>query len=203
MEFTKINSPDTATVVGAGRGALIFAMFGSGWLGWGLGGAKAFTPTVGFVFGLIGLFLTACSVYFIREGRSLKNTYPPPKPAPSLAKPVLKPYLLVVLATVSGLVFVSVLANRLQLSNLASDWCCIVIGLHFLPLATIFRAPNLRITGVLIPIWCVISWWAFRGSMISNSASIGTGILLWATCVSALVRAHETARSFRLQTKAP
>lgn len=34
-------------VIGAGRGALIVGMFGAGWLGWGLGEARAFSGFVG------------------------------------------------------------------------------------------------------------------------------------------------------------
>ena len=64
-------------VIGAGRGALIVAMFGAGWLGWGLGQARAFNGFVGPAFGFIELFLLACSIYVIRKGRRLRKVYPP------------------------------------------------------------------------------------------------------------------------------
>lgn len=64
-------------VVGAGRGALIVAMFGAGWLGWGLCTAKAFNGFVGPAFGLLELFLVACSIYTIRTGRRLSKQYGP------------------------------------------------------------------------------------------------------------------------------
>jgi hypothetical protein len=63
-------------MIRAGRGALICAMFGAGWLGWGLGGAKAFNGFVGPPFGFITLFLLAWSIYFIRKGRLLRKRIP-------------------------------------------------------------------------------------------------------------------------------
>lgn len=65
------------SVLGAGRGALVSAMFGAGWLGWGLGEAKAFTGYVGLVFGLMELGLLGCSIYVVTKGRRLRKCYPP------------------------------------------------------------------------------------------------------------------------------
>jgi hypothetical protein len=69
------SSPADA-VIGTGRGALICAMFGAGWLGWGLGNVKAFHGFVGPTFGFTALFLFACSIYFIRKGRLLRKQRP-------------------------------------------------------------------------------------------------------------------------------
>ncbi|MGO8816228.1 MAG: hypothetical protein ACLQVG_16445 [Terriglobia bacterium] len=65
------------SVLGAGRGSLVSAMFGAGWLGWGLGEAKAFTGYVGLVFGLMELGLLGCSIYVVTKGRRLRKCYPP------------------------------------------------------------------------------------------------------------------------------
>ena len=55
------SSPADA-VIGTSRGALISAMFGVGWLGWGLGTAKAFNGFVAPLFGCTALLLFACSI---------------------------------------------------------------------------------------------------------------------------------------------
>jgi hypothetical protein len=44
-------------------------------------------------------------------------------------------------------------------------------------------------------LWCVLCWALFHSSTIAISASIGTGILLWSTCVSALIRARRIEHS--------
>jgi hypothetical protein len=125
-------------VIGAGRGALILALFGAGWLGWGLGEAQAFTKFVGPAFGLIELFLWACSIYVIQKGRMLRKKYPAPPASPR--QTISKSFLLVVLTEVLALLLVSLLANRLHRPDLATDWCAMIVGLHFLPLAKIFSS---------------------------------------------------------------
>jgi hypothetical protein len=182
-------------VIGAGRGALIVAMFGAGWLGWGLGQARAFTGFVGPAFGLIELFLLACSIYVIRQGRLLRKQYPP-IPA-STRQAIRKSFLLVVFMEVVGLLLVWTLANRLRRPDLATDWCAMVVGLHFLPLAKIFRALSLGVIGMLMTLWCVVCWSLFRSNTLVISVTVGTGILLWAASVSALFRARKIAHSLQ------
>jgi hypothetical protein len=183
-------------VIGAGRGALVVAMFGAGWLGWGLGNAKAFSGFVGSAFGFMALFLLACSLYVIQKGRLLRQKYP--AVGGSVRRSLLKRFLLVVLMEVLAISLVSILANRFHRADLAANWCAMIVGLHFLPLAKIFQAPNLSILGILIMLWCAFCWALFRSNAIAISASLGTGILLWGACVSALFRARRIARSLSI-----
>jgi hypothetical protein len=182
-------------VIGAGRGALIVGMFGAGWLGWGLGEARAFNGFVGPAFGFIALFLPACSIYVIRKGRLLRKQYPPV--SVSTRHGLLKSFLLVVLVEVLALSLVSILAYRLHRPDLEPDWYAIVVGLHFLPLAKIFRAPLLGVIGLLITLWCLLCWALFRPNALVISVSIGTGILLWAASASALFRARKIVHSLQ------
>ena len=69
-------SVQAETVIAASRGALFGAMLGAGWLGWGLGSAKAFNEFVGPAFGFTALALLACSISFLRKGRQLRKQYP-------------------------------------------------------------------------------------------------------------------------------
>jgi len=182
-------------VIGAGRGALIVAMFGAGWLGWGLGQARAFNGFVGPAFGFIELFLLACSIYVIRKGRRLRKQYPP-MPA-STRQAIRKSFCLVVLMEVVGLSLVWILANRLHRPDLATDWCAMIVGLHFLPLAKIFRALHLGVIGILLTLWCLLCWSLFRSNALVISVTVGTGILLWAASVSALFRARKIVHSLQ------
>jgi hypothetical protein len=188
-------SSQVDAVIGAGRGALIVGMFGAGWLGWGLGEARAFNGFVGPAFGFIELFLLACSIYVIFKGRLLRKEYAPAPASPR--RRILKPFLVVVLIEVLALALVSILAYRLNRPDLAPDWYAIVVGLHFLPLARIFRAPHLGVIGMLITLWCLLCWALFRADSIAISVSIGTGILLWTASVSALFRARKIRHELR------
>jgi hypothetical protein len=181
-------------VLGAGRGALVMAMFGAGWLGWGLGQARAFNGFTGPAFGFTALLLAACSIHFIREGRLLRRKHPPVG-EPSLI--MRKRFFLVAAIEVLAIGLASILANRLHRSDLATDWCAMIVGIHFLPLAKIFRAPHLYVFGVLMTVWCALCWALFRASALTISVSLGTGILLWGACVSALFRARAITGSLR------
>lgn len=177
----------------AGRGALIGAMFGSGWLGWGLGSANAFNSFVGPLFGFTSLFLLAGSIYFVRKGRLLRKR----SPATSLSAPQIawNRFLLVVLIEVTAIALATTIAYRLHRADLAANWCAMIVGLHFLPLARIFRAPRLTILGVLITAWCILCWALFRANALVISTSVGTGSLLWARCILSLLRARKIERT--------
>jgi len=180
-------------LVGAGRGALVSAMFGAGWLGWGLGVAKAFTGLVGPAFGLVELSLLTCSIYVIRKGRRLRKQYPP-LPA-STRKALRKSFLLVLLLEILALAFVWILAWRLHRPDLGADWCAMVVGLHFLPLARVFRVPAYDVLGVVITLWCVLCWAVFHSEARTISVAVGTGLSLWASSVFTLFRARKIAHA--------
>ena len=193
IEHTSIDlSFQAQAVVGAGRGALVEAMFGAGWLGWGLGEAKAFNGFTGPMFGFMTLLLLACSIFVLRRGRLLRKKYPA---VGASTRTTLKGYLLVVLMEILGVLLVMSLANRFHRADLGTDWCAMVVGLHFLPLAKIFRAPHLVVLGILMTLWCALCWVLFRSNALVISVSLGTGILLWGSCVFALLRARRVIRS--------
>lgn len=185
-------SSQADAVIGIGRGALASAMFGAGWLGWGLGNAKAFNAFVGPAFGFTALLLFACSIYFIREGRIIRKQRPVTNV--STRHSIRKWFLLLTLTEVFAIALVAILASRLHRVDLAADWCAMVVGFHFLPLAKIFRAPQFSVLGIVMILWCVLSWALFQSGAIAISASLGTGILLWGSCVISLFRARRIAQ---------
>jgi hypothetical protein len=173
-------------VVGAGRGALILAMAGAGWLGWGLSVAHAYNAIVAPIFGTVAIVLWAWAIYVMRRGRALRRLL-----SSSLSEPGFpaRPFAMVVLAEVFAIVAVILLAaGRAHRPDLATDGCALVIGLHYLPLARIFRAPLLTVLGILISLWCVASWAFFQFDALVIAATIGMGDLFWATSVAVLLR---------------
>ena len=182
-------------MVGAGRGALVCAMFGAGWLGWGLGAAGEFTGLVGPVFGSLEIVLVVCAIYAIRKGRALRKQYPPT--ADSGRKSTRKAFWLVVALELLALALVGILAWRLHRPDLGTDWAAMVVGLHFLPLAKLFQSPRLGIIGALITAWCVVCWAWLRFDALTIAVAIGTGALLWLAALSALWRARKIADALR------
>lgn len=185
-------SSQAEAVIGAGRSALIGAIFGAGWLGWGLGTANAFNGFTAPTFGFMALLLMTGSIYFIRSGRQLRKKC---TAVVDLARQtVRKWFLIIVLIEALAIGLVSILAYRLHRADLGTNWCAMIVGLHFLPLARIFRAPHLIVRGMLITAWCVFCWAFFRSNALVISTSLGTGILLWGSCVFSWFRARRIAQ---------
>lgn len=183
-------------VIGAGRGALIIAMAGAGWLGWGLSVAHAYNAVVAPIFGLVAISLWAWSIFAIRIGRALRRQVP----ASSLPEPRFPTRSFTGLLMIEGLAIVLVIllaAGRAHRAELVTDGCALVIGLHYIPLAQIFRAPKLAALGVLISLWCIVSWLLFRSSTLVIAVTAGTGILMWGTAIALLLWTRPAARALR------
>jgi hypothetical protein len=168
------SSSQAEAVIGAGRSALIGAIFGAGWLGWGLGRAKAFIGFTAPTFGFVALLLITGSIYFIHNGRQFRKKCT--AVIDSARQTVRKWFLFTLVIEALAIALVSILAYRLHRADLATNWCAMIVGLHFLPLARIFRAPHLIVRGILITVWCVLCWAFFRSDALVISSSLGTGI---------------------------
>ena len=81
--------------------------------------------------------------------------------------------------------------------DLAMDGCVLVIGLHSLAMARIFRAPKLAVLGILIAIWCIVCVALLRWNALVIAVTTGTGFLLWVTAVAVLLWAGSAARELR------
>ncbi len=195
-EFARMEQPlQPSRVIGAGRGALIIAMAGAGWLGWGLSVAQVYNAVVAPIFGTVAISLWVWSIYAMRTGRALRRQHP----APSLPLSQFPTRSFVIVLVTEGLAIVLVIlfaAGHAHRPDLATDGCALVIGLHYIPLARIFRAPKLAALGILIALWCILSWVFFRTTLVV-AVTAGTGILMWATAVAVLLWARSAARTLR------
>lgn len=168
-------------------------IFGAGWLAWGLSTADAVTPTVAVLFSIVEIVLLGYSVYFIWKGRSLRKKYPSSPSATT--RSMNKQFMIVAVLEFAAIAIVVVIASALHRSDLAPVLIAIVVGLHFLPLAKVFRAPIYYVSGIAITLWCVVCWILFRSNALIASTGIGTGIMLWATSAYVLLRARQIVRS--------
>jgi hypothetical protein len=178
----------------SGFGALVAGMFGMGWLGSGLGMAHAFTPVVIVFFDVFGVLLLGSSIYFIRKGRSLRRNYPAISDART--RGITKQFIVVVILEFTAIAILSTTAYVFHRPDLAPVLAAIVVGLHFLPLAKIFRQQRYYFWGIAITLWCCICAILFRSNTLVVWSNVGTGVLLWANCAHGLLRTRGTVRSF-------
>jgi hypothetical protein len=188
-------SAQGGVISGAGRGALILAMAGSGWLGWGLGSARAFNAVTGSIFGLVSVLLWVWSIRTILAGRALRSQSAATT-GPATKFPT-KSFIRVVLVEALAVALVLLAAARFHRADLAALGCALVVGLHYLPLAKIFRAPILTVCGILMVLWCLLSWALFKSNVLLIAVTVGTGILLLATSVAILLRARLIVRPLK------
>jgi hypothetical protein len=177
----------------SGFGALVGGMFGMGWLGWGLGTAHAFTPTIIILFDVFGILLLGYSIYFIRKGRSLRGNYP--APSNTLTQRMKKQFIVVVVLEFTTIAILGTIAYAFHRPDLAPVLAATVVGLHFLPLGKIFRQARYYFWGIAITLWCGVCAILFRSNSLVAWSNIGTGVLLWANCAHGLLRARGIVRS--------
>jgi hypothetical protein len=177
----------------SGFGALVGGMFGMGWLGWGLGTAHAFTPTVIILFDVFGILLLGYSIYFIRKGRSLCGYYP--APSSTLTQRMKKQFIVVVVLEFTTIAILGTIAYAFHRPDLAPALAATVVGLHFLPLGKIFRQARYYFWGIAITLWCGVCLILFRSNSLVAWSNIGTGVLLWANCAHGLLQARGIVRS--------
>jgi hypothetical protein len=180
-------------VLNDGRGAIAVAIFAAAWMYWGLFIARALTLPRVIAIAVVALALLAGAAYFIRKGKELRAQYPPlPK---KITRGAGKWYLIAVIVEVALAIVAGGTAASLHRFELIPDWIAIVVGLHFLPLAKIFRATFMVYIGTAMVLWSVLCWILLRGNTLGAAAAFGTGALLWISCVMSLVRARTAARS--------
>ncbi len=167
-----------------------------GWLGWGLGTARAFTPTVIILFDAFGILLLGYSIYFIRKGRSLRRNYP--ASSNTLTERMSKQFIVVVVLEFAAIAILGAIAYAFHRPDLAPVLAGIVVGLHFLPLGKIFRQGRYYFWGTAITLWCLVCAILFRSNSLVAWSKIGTGVLLWANCAHGLLRARGIVRSLVL-----
>ena len=164
-----------------------------GWLGWGLGTARAFTPTIIILFDVFGISLLGYSIYVIRKGRSLRGNHP--APSNTLTQRMKKQFIVVVVLEFTTIAILGTVAYAFHRPDLAPVLAATVVGLHFLPLGKIFRQARYYFWGIAITLWCGVCAILFRSNSLVAWSNIGTGVLLWANCAHGLLRARGIVRS--------
>lgn len=191
--------PDSFQAAGVafGRtiGAVVMVFFGFFWFCWGFSNSPLFT---GFPSGLARPAISWISLYCVslvflgialravrRARRRLKALVPSSQGFRSRYG---KQFRLISILEGIGCGVVLFAASHFHRMDLIAAGIGVVVGLHFLPLARLFRFPAYYITGVAIVLCDVLSIVFLRGRDITLSAGVGTGAALWITAVYALHR---------------
>lgn len=169
---------------GSARGAIICALFGSAWMYWAVVFSGSQTPMWFSMITLPAVVLTAWAIIRVRAVRRLTSS------SAELAHWMrFRRFFWIDFGIEWGLAGVAVFAlARLGRSDLIPQAVGVIIGLHFLPLVKIFRAPRYYWTGGLIVVAALASLLIHRGYLRNIAGCAAVGLTLWVTGVVILSR---------------
>jgi len=168
---------------GSARGAVICALFGSAWMYWAVVSGSP-TPMWFSMATLPAVVLTAWAILRVRAVRHL--TFSSAELAHWMR---FRKFFWIDFGIEWGLSGVAVFAlPRLGRFDLIPQALGVVIGLHFLPLAKIFRAPLFYWTGGIMVVAALGSLLIHRGCLRNVVGCAAVGLTLWVTGVVILTR---------------
>jgi hypothetical protein len=195
-------SQPAGSAFGLGMAAVIMTVFGFVWFGWGFSVSRTFTDfssgsllpaTCWLSFYAISLGLLGFSVHALRRRKKQMRAL---SASPSdFWSRFGKPFRVISFfeAVDCGIVvFLAVVFHRLDLLAAGISF---VVGLHFLPMARLFRFSSYYVAGLLIIVCDLLSVVLLRGDDITLAVGVATGAVLWITAIYALLRSREFLRT--------
>ena len=189
------SSHPAESAFGLGMAALIMAIFGFIWLGWGFSVSSAFTnfssgslaPAIRWLsFYAVFVGLLVVSVQAVRKSKKrMMALSVSPK---DFRSGFGKSFRVIALFEGIGCGVVALLAIAFHRLDLLAAGISFVVGLHFLPLGRLFRFPAYYVAGILIVVFDLVSIVLLRAESITLSVDVTTGAVLWITAVYALLR---------------
>jgi hypothetical protein len=182
-------SRQAGIAVGIATGALTMTIFGFIWLGWGFSATKIFPVTGWIVLYLAFLILLAACIQALRKGKAkMKALAVQPDDFWDRNG---RRFGVISALEGAGCVLVVVLANIFHRLDLLPAGISLVVGLHFLPLAGLFRFRGYYVVGIAIIVGDVLSCALFRADVITLSVGLTTGTILWVTSIDGLRRSRK------------
>ena len=190
---------------GLSTAALFMIVFGFIWLGWGFSSSLAFTdfssdrvlPAARWVcFYLAFLaFLAVSIVAVLRAKRRMRTLAINPE---KLQARFRKPFRTICVFEGAGCAIMVALSLGFHRMDLLAAGISSVVGVHFVPLARLFRINTYFITGAAIIFVDLVSISVSKGQQATLISASATGIILWGTAMHVLI----LERKFRREVKA-
>jgi hypothetical protein len=175
---------------GSARGALICSFFGSAWMYWAVVFSGNPTPVWFSIVTVPAVALIAWAFLRVRTVRHLPSSAAELEHSRAFRK-----FFWVDVGIEWGLSGVAVFAlPRFGRGDLIPQALGVIIGLHFIPLVKIFRAPPYYWTGGIMVVAALGSLLMHRGHLRNILACAAVGLTLWVTSVAVLCRTSAALR---------
>jgi hypothetical protein len=178
---------------GRATGALIFTGFGVVWMVLGLAVREQLTWTAAAGIALAAAGLTTLALRMLRRARQFPRV--PDDPA------MMRAFYWVNAIQWSGAFVVEFTLGRLHLQEYGITAIGVIVGLHFFPLARIFRYRPHYFTGATMVLWAGLTLLTSHEHLQSATA-LGEGVILWTSAAMTIALGMDAARRAELTPNA-
>jgi hypothetical protein len=203
-------SRTAGTAFGLSIAAIVMATFGFAWLCWGYSMSPLLTdsPSAGVLpwaiwIALYIVFLILLGFALIDLRRARRCMKAGQADSRYFRDHFRKQFRVISILEVAGIGVVVFLAAYFHRMDLLAAGISVVVGLHFLPLARLFRFPAYYGTGIVVVLCGLLSMIFLHGNDIAFAAGIGTGLALWITAAYVLRRCGKLLRDLPAQSAVP
>jgi hypothetical protein len=185
--------PGRPSLTGISIGALICAVFGSSWMFWGAAWSGSHPP-MWYFYALDVISLPLIGIAILGVRRAFRVASSQPRDMPSW-RSLRGRYWIITGTEWASAVATAIWLSRIGRSDLIPQVCGVIVGLHFFPLARIFRAPIYNGTGAAMIVGALVSLMLSRGYGRNILGCGAVGLTLWVTAVVLLARLFSASPS--------
>jgi len=189
---------------GLGTAAVFMIFFGFIWLGWGFSSSPAFTdfssdrvlPAARWIcFYLAFLIFLAISIVAVVKARHRMKTLAigPGEYRDRFSKP----FRAICFFEGGGCAVAVALALGFHRVDLLAAGISLVVGVHFVPLARLFRINAYFITAAAVIAVDLVCIFVFKGKQVTFLSASATGIILWGTATYLMILERRLDREFK------
>lgn len=179
-------TPTANQLRGRAIGALFFAGFGALWIGLALYIKEMLTAASLSFVALDLAVLLAMACWLLREAKHFPAVADDPERSRKFNR--------INIAQWIAVAFVAFSFARLHIDAYVMCGITAIVGLHFFPLAWLFRYALHYVTGSVLLVWAGLSAILVPVEHLQGTSALGTGIILWASAFTTLCLAFTLAR---------
>jgi len=181
-------------IIGAAFGVLMMTLFGTAWLAWGLQSELADSPWLGAALVLPAIALLVPGFGMFRVGRRAAKQAAPLTADQKRAQSRMGIMFGVIFGAEGLLIFLAVnVLTNLHLEAYIMTAVAAIVGLHFLPLARLYRVPLYYWVGGVMVADALASL-DLPSPTREIAVGLSMGAILWLTCILVLRHGFQLAR---------
>ena len=173
---------------GRAIGTLVMTGFGIWWVFAAMSSISGVALWIYIAVAIVPATLAGFAIFRLCRLRDL-----PGDPSPTAEK-MARNFRIVLIAEVLVIVLAIVALGRSGHPDFITVAIALIVGLHFLPLAAIFRVPLYYTTGIVMTTWAIICSIFLQSLFRTISVAIGSGLILWLTSLILLLGREKQPR---------